>query len=313
MTIVEPLAPSAESLDRERVVQADTDVGPVWLERDAELMTPAVLEHGFWAPEITALMRSILRPGMTFVDVGANIGYFSVLGSKLVGPTGSVISVEVASKNVEVLRANLFKNECSNAKVFQVAAWNEATTLNLVLNDAGGAGNSVNDERRGGVEVPAARLDQLIDVPVDYMKLDCEGSDHLAVSGAGGLIDRNPKMLITVEFMSSCAARAIEIYLGLRLKPYEIRVEGTLRPTRYDKMKRLGAEEPTAVPDYALTRVKPRELIGRVDLREEFRMHTSPETRQRVHHLLSRGGDLLDYIPERWRPRIRNRDRHGTG
>ena len=78
-------------------------------------------------------------------------------------------------------------------------------------------------------------------------------------------------------------------------------------------MKRLGAEEPTAVPDYALTRVKPRELIGRVDLREEFRMHTSPETRQRVHHLLSRGGDLLDYIPERWRPRIRNRDRHGTG
>ena len=108
-----------------------------------------------------------------------------------------------------------------------------------------------------GVDVPAARLDQLIDVPVDYMKLDCEGSDHLAVSGAAGLIDRNPKMLITVEFMSSYADRAIEIYLGLRLKPFEIRVEGTLRPTRYGKLKRLGAEDPTAVPDYALTRVKP--------------------------------------------------------
>ena len=120
-------------------------------------------------------------------------------------------------------------------------------------------------------------------------------------------------MLITVEFMYNRADRAIEIYRGLRLKPFEIRVEGTLRPTRYDQMKRLGAEEPTAVPDYALTRVKPRELIGRIDLREEIRMHPSPETLERVHHLLSRGGDLLDYVPERWRPRIRNRDRHGTG
>ncbi len=234
---------------------------------------------------------------MTFVDVGANIGYFSVLASKLVGPTGRVISVEVDPKNVEVLRANLFKGGCSNAKVFQVAAWNEATTLNLVLNDAGGAGNWVNDERGGGIDVPAFRLDQLIDLPVDYVKLDCEGSDHMAVKGASGLIDRNPKMLITVEFMYSHRMRAIDIYRGLRLKPYQIRVDGTLRPTRYRQMEKLAAEDPTVVPDYALTRVPGRgELMGRVDLPEEFRMHVSPGTRERVHRMLSRGGDLLDHV-----------------
>jgi FkbM family methyltransferase len=309
MATVEPLIPSDESLDPERVVERETDVGSIWLERDAKLMTPAVLEYGYWAPELTALMRTALKRGMTFIDVGANVGYFSVLASKLVGPTGRVISVEVDPKNVEILRANLWKNGCENAKVLQVAAWHESTTLNLVLNQAGGAGNSVNDDLGGGVEVPATRLDQVVQGPVHYIKVDCEGSDHLAVSGATGLIQSSPDVLITVEFMHSHAARAVEIYRGLRLKPYRIRVDGSLRRTRYGQMEELGARDPGGVPDYALTRVKPGELIGHVDLGEEFRTRVSPETQDRVHRALSRAGDLLDHVPERWRPRIRNRDR----
>ena len=105
-------------------------------------MTPSVIENGFWAAELSRFMRDALRPGMTVVDVGANFGYFSVLASKLVGSKGRVICVEVDPDNVEILRANLWKNGCSNASVLQVAAWDETTQLNLRTNPAGGAGST---------------------------------------------------------------------------------------------------------------------------------------------------------------------------
>jgi FkbM family methyltransferase len=313
MAIIDPLTPSPQSLDPARVVEADTDVGSIWLERDAELMTPAVLEHGFWAPEITALMRAALRPGMTFIDAGANVGYFSVLASKLVGPQGRVFCIEVDPANVEILRGNLWKNDCTNARVLPVAAWDEDTQLALVLNEAGGAGNSVNAAQSGGPTVPAFRLDGLIDGRVDYLKIDCEGSDHRVVNGATGLIRSNPGLLITVEFMAGHAGAALEIYRALKLKPYRIRVDGTLRPTSYRQVARLGAEDEAAVFDFALATKRPSKVIGSPRLPEEWRMRTSPDFQRRLHHALGRAGDLLDHVPERWRPRIRNRDRHPVG
>ena len=143
MAILTAASPEPQQLDRDRVVESGTDVGSIWLERDAELMTPSILELGRWADELTALMRVALRPGMTFVDVGANIGYFSVLGSTLVGPEGRVLCVEADPANVAILRANLWKNNCQNAQVLPVAAWESETELSLVPNQAGGAGTAV--------------------------------------------------------------------------------------------------------------------------------------------------------------------------
>ena len=194
------LQPSPEHLDPGRVVEVDADVGSIWLERDAELMTPSVIENGFWAPELTGFMRDALRPGMTVVDVGANIGYFSVLASKLVGSKGRVICVEVDPDNVEILRANLWKNGCSNASVLQVAAWDETTQLNLRCESRRRRGlDHVRRDLRGRVR-PAVRLDEVIEGPVHYMKVDCESTDHMVVSGAAGLIRAKPTMVMTVEF-----------------------------------------------------------------------------------------------------------------
>src|SRR5262249_2012553 len=116
-------------MDPDRVIEKETDVGTIWLQKDAELFTPDVLRDGYWAQEITERMRKALRSGMTFVDAGANIGYFSVLGSNLVGPSGRVFCVEPDPLNLEILRANLERNSCDNATVLPVAAWKERTTL----------------------------------------------------------------------------------------------------------------------------------------------------------------------------------------
>jgi FkbM family methyltransferase len=302
-----PLAPSAEELDRERVVEAETEVGKIWLEREAELMTPVVLREGRWATEITALMRSALRPGMTFVDAGANIGYFSVLAAKLVGPSGRVFCVEADPANVQILRANLFENGCANATVFPVAAWTERTELNLAVNPSGGAGSWVGTGAPEDMKVPAFRLDELIVGSVDYMKVDCESSDHMVVSGAAGLIESNPAMLITVEFNPDHTTQSghagmdvLAIYQDLGLRPYGIRPWGALNKTTFEALAQSGSGDGMTIFDFALARRLPARLwLGsRLDL-----------ARRSFDRALRAGGDLLERVPERWRPPIRNRDR----
>jgi FkbM family methyltransferase len=304
---VEPLPPSDEQLDPARVVEVDADVGSIWLERDAELMTPSVIEHGHWATDLIALMRNHLRPGMTFIDAGANIGYFSVLAAKLVGPSGRVFCVEVDPSNVAILRANLWRNGATNARVLPVAAWNERTELNMKTIPEGGAGSSVGFATPQDAAVPAFRLDQLIDGPVDYLKVDCESTDHMVVGGAEGLIRANPSMLTTVEFnpdhtshTGHSPAQILDIYRGLGLRPYAITSTGLLKPTTYRHLASSGSGDGQVIFDFALSRRLPAHLL---------RLHYAERFRYYRYRAVKAGGDLLDHVPERIRPPIRTRDR----
>jgi FkbM family methyltransferase len=309
--VVEQLAPGQDELDRERVVEAATDVGSIWLERDAELMTPALLEHGGWARDVTSLMRRVLKPGMTFVDAGANIGYFSVLGSKLVGPEGRVFSVEVDPANVAILRANLWKNGCANARVLPVAAWSERTELNLRTTSAGGAGSSVGEEGQtpDDLHVPAFPLQDLIEGTVDHMKVDCESTDHMVVSGAAELFRRNPRMIATVEFnpdhlthTGHTPRQVLDHYRGLGLHPYEVTLHGWLRPTQYERLAASGGRGEQVIYDFALSPRRPVRLVASHYLDTLLPWDLWERS-------LKLGGDLLEHLPERIRPRIRRRDR----
>src|SRR5262249_33522826 len=110
-------------VDPEEVIDAETDLGPMYLQRDANLVTPDILREGTSGPEMSALLRDVLRPGMTFVDAGANIGYLSVLASGLVEDSGRVFCVEPFPLNQRILEANLVRPGCANATVLPVAAW----------------------------------------------------------------------------------------------------------------------------------------------------------------------------------------------
>ena len=194
-------SPGDEQLDPEKVIEVETDVGPLWLERNSEILTPTLLAGERWEPEMLDFLPRLLRPGMTVVDAGANVGYISVHASKLVGPTGSVYCVEADPANVGVLRANLWRNGCTNAKVLPVAAWSERSELSLHVIPEGGACTHVSSGTGEGATIPAYRLDELIDQPVDYLKVDCERPDHVVLAGAAGLFRENPDLIATVEFV----------------------------------------------------------------------------------------------------------------
>ena len=292
---------AADGLDRSKVLEADTRLGPLWVEKTGAVVTRSLVDEGFWDPTISGLMERVLRPGMTFVDAGANIGWFSVLGSRLVGPTGRVFSVEPDPLNLSILRANLERNGCSNATVLPVAAWSEQAELDFHRPADEGAVARVGQDDGMGNRVSAGRLDELIDGPADYIKVDCEHTDYMVVRGAEDLFERNPSMLISVEFhpghdshLGDTPGQILEHYRSMGLHPYLIAGDG-IRPVTWEEIADPYLPDGHIAVDFVMSRCDPSALRARGLIPKKT--------------LLERGGDLLEHVPKRLRPPIRHRDR----
>src|SRR5688572_13621160 len=85
------------------------------------VISESIRQRKIWAEAETRLFRELIRPGMVVVDVGANIGYFSLLASTLVGPTGRVYAFEPDPVNCALLRKNVRLNRVTNIEVIESA------------------------------------------------------------------------------------------------------------------------------------------------------------------------------------------------
>lgn len=190
-------APVAE-LNLEEV---ETDLGPLLVHADDPVITPIIRAHGTWEPELSAELRSLLRPGMTAVDVGGNIGYMALMMAERVGPSGLVFAVEPDPGNAAVLRQNAARSRGARVEVIEAAAWSEATTLDLGLATANTGDHRVGlvEDGRETVPVRAVRLDDVLPERVDLILMDAQASEHVALRGARRLLER-ARPLVFVEF-----------------------------------------------------------------------------------------------------------------
>ena len=150
---------------------------------------------GRYEPQETALLQRILRPGMTFVDIGANWGYFSLAAAHLVGPLGRVVSVEADPAACHALHVNTARNGIHHVIVLQMAASDGPGTVWLQQYEA-----NASDSGNYGVtstttvaahgrrfEVTARALDQVLDDlavdRIDLLKMDIEGGEARALAG----------------------------------------------------------------------------------------------------------------------------------
>lgn len=166
--------------------------GPLLVHRDDTVMTRVLRDHGTWEAAETRFVMGSLRPGHTFLDVGANVGYFSVLAARSVGADGRVIAVEPEARNLELLRANL-ERACSvsgaAATVLPLAAHSEPGWIALELDELNRGNHRL--APAGGCAGPVVRCERLDDVlpeildgrPVDVIKVDVQGFDHEAIAG----------------------------------------------------------------------------------------------------------------------------------
>lgn len=181
-------------------VELDTAIGTLWFDDADDHVTPWIRSQGVWEADVMKLLERTLRPGSTFVDVGANVGFHTVLAAQAVGPDGRVVSVEPAPWSLELLRANVWRHGARQVTVAPVAASDAAGTVRLELDPRHRSGARLTDAP-GAVEVETARLDELVpDGAVDVMKVDVEGAEPLVLRGAPGLLDRSPSLVAVVEF-----------------------------------------------------------------------------------------------------------------
>jgi FkbM family methyltransferase len=160
---------------------------------------------GMYEEGVTALIRSLLSEGNTFIDVGAFCGYYTLLGSRLVGPTGRVLSFEPFPLNYSYLERNIGANCCRNVTAVNKAVSSTTGVRYLVLHgepDHHWLSTAVPTRRY--IETSAIRLDDFFQLEgwplVHLVKIDVEGTEKDVLKGMGELSRRNPWMRLIMEF-----------------------------------------------------------------------------------------------------------------
>src|SRR6266513_392092 len=172
------------------------------------------IERWMWAGayerELIQLMKRMLKSGMTVLDVGANIGYFSALASGLVGNSGQVHAFEPMPQNLSRLRQNLRPFRWAHPYPYAVGDATGTAVIYFNESEAGWASllNSNDLARRADVDV--IRLDDWVRDHavnrIDFMKMDIEGGEFHALLGAQVLLSRF-RPVIVAELNAVCLAR----------------------------------------------------------------------------------------------------------
>jgi FkbM family methyltransferase len=187
-----------------RTVEAATVAGPLLLSRDDKIITPWVVSTGCWEAGDTALFQELLRPGMTFVDIGAHVGYFSLLAAPLVGETGRVLAFEPHPENFELLQANVRNRSLTNVSCYPwaVGAANGRASLYLAVDNSGDHRIEPAEEERTRIEVPLVALDSVPEItpPLQAVKIDIQGAEEAAVRGMERLLAASPEVFLVLEF-----------------------------------------------------------------------------------------------------------------
>jgi FkbM family methyltransferase len=172
----------------------------IYVSRDDTALSDTLVMEKDWEPQTTLKLKSLLKPGMTFLDIGANIGYFTVLASRLVGPNGRVFAFEPEIKNIEFLLRNLRANQCQNVVVYPYAVSSKLGYAPLYL-APNSTGHSLFKDQ-GHLSSPAAvvtiRLDDFFnEAAPDFIKMDIEGGEWDAFLGMEKLLsNQNLKNII---------------------------------------------------------------------------------------------------------------------
>ncbi len=199
------------------------------------------LRFGVYEKAESRWFQSVCHPGMTFLDVGANIGYYTALGSHLVGLKGKVISVEPDPESFSYLEQTISANNSNNVLAFQVAASDKKTHLPLYISTENRGDNRLyaSSEDRTEILVKAQPLDELLfehDIDhVDLIKIDVQGYEPKVIEGLKKTISRSPQIVLITEFWPkgiTDAGADAKVFLdnlrNLGLTLYELKSDGEI-------------------------------------------------------------------------------------
>jgi FkbM family methyltransferase len=226
---------------------------PLFLNPADHSLTPTLWAGDLWEATETHWFVRSLRPGDVVVDVGANIGYYTVLAGHLVGESGRVYAFEPDPISFEYLSKNVRLNGLRNVVLEQKAVSNESGTIRLYLADENKGDHRIYDpkgEQRPSVEVEAVALDDYfagVEDSVDFVKVDTQGAELVILKGMMDLVRRSPSAILAFEYapklltgFGSSPRELVDGFLELELEMFDLGTGGsTLRPVRPVKVAQL--------------------------------------------------------------------------
>ncbi len=164
---------------------------------------------GCFEPEETDMVRAHLKPGMTFLDVGANVGYFTLLAASLLRSTGRIYSVEPSPSCSQRLANTVNANKLANVKVERIGLSDEQGVKTLHIPPADARNHSPSmiawpDNESTPVDVPVRTLDEMLSEwntgTIDLMKMDVEGHEPAILRGARRALESRRIRALLCEF-----------------------------------------------------------------------------------------------------------------
>lgn len=174
-----------------------------------------IYERGVYEQGTVSVLQDFLKAGDTFVDVGANIGWLSLVGADRVAKNGKVYAFEPVPTTFDILKSNKKLNEFSQIELNQFALGNKEETLTIYPEKENRGGASIlNHHSEKGVDIEVKKLDNLIiNSTINVIKIDVEGFELDVLKGAIETIKKdNPKLIIEHSIDRNNTAEQFEIY-----------------------------------------------------------------------------------------------------
>lgn len=185
-----------------------------------------------WGEMISDVLLDNLCLGGTFIDVGANIGYFSLFASRLVGSNGTVQAFEPVKRLSTQFSASIRKNNFDNIYLHRYACGSETREMNMMVNEQNAGSSSLIEAKNqfGSVRehIQVKKMDDILKniQRIDMMKIDVEGYEFEVLKGAENLIKKHkPKIIFEfspVIYEASLAGSSLQLLKFLTEHHYAI-------------------------------------------------------------------------------------------
>lgn len=224
---------------------------------------------GSYEAGTTHVFRRLLRPGMVVVDVGAHVGYYTLLSAGLVGERGKVYAFEPCPSTYSLLLKNIRLNGYENVIAVNRAVSDKMGRDRLFLAPDSSTGHSMVTPHHDWIEMATTSLDEFFrdaEIKVDLIKMDIEGGEAKALQGMTRVLAENPDLVLVTEFNPSALLASGRLpqeflgclcQLGFRVYGIDDASPGVLKPI--GEGWRLTRGE---IANLLCTRTEPAELQG---------------------------------------------------
>lgn len=177
----------------------------MYLPPGCQKVTPVISITREWESDSTQWILEYIRRGDTFVDVGAHVGYYTLIAAKVVGDEGRVFAFEPDPTNFSILERNVRLNGFANVTIERKAVSDSSGERNLYLSTKNSGDHRLcqTDEKRAAVGVETVALDEYFRGKarrVDFVKVDTQGAELLVLAGMRTTLHMNPRARLLLEF-----------------------------------------------------------------------------------------------------------------